>query len=288
MSELFCIKRDDADVQEYTKKLRNDKETCDVTLVGSDGGMVPAHRNVLIVNSMYIRDMLRRNTSLSPALWIPNLSSEDLCRMLDFIYFGKIFVNVDDMENFIRQSKLLKVKGMINDTYTVDIQSTENVNNHSVKDAKISLEENVKSIKEESQGDTSQKKLNNIHLSVNSYPGVGCFQGIQRFPISSGSRSSSGKPPPIIYLRGQEISKENLQTELMKLCTQLRKDQFKCKSCHYVAHSGSHIREHVERHVGNLVYKCRICSRMSKNSTGHRAHFNKGKCTKNFSKLKSL
>ena len=199
MSELFCIKRDDAVVQEYMKKLRKDKESCDVTLVSSDGGIVQAHRNVLLVNSDYIREMLRRNTSLTPALWIPDISSEDLCRILDFIYYGKILVNVEDMENFIRQSKFLKVKGMINDTYTVDIQSTENVNNHSIKDVKISLEENVNSIKEESQGDTSQKKLNNIHLSVNSYPGVGCFQGIQRFPISSGSRSSSGKPPPIIY-----------------------------------------------------------------------------------------
>ena len=284
MSELFCIKRDDADVPEYMKKLRNDKETCDVTLVGSDGGMVPSHRNVLIVNSMYIREMLRRNTSLTPALWIPDLSSEDLCRMLDFIYYGKILVNVEDMENFIRQSKILKVKGMVNDTYTVDIQSTEIVN----KDAEICLEENVKSIKEETQGDTSQNMLDNIHLSVNSYLGAGCFQGVQRFPISSGSRSSSGKPPPIIYLRGQEISKEYLQMELMKLYTQLRKDQFKCNRCDHVAHSGSHIREHVERHVGNLVYKCRICSRMSKNSTGHRAHFNTGKCTKNFSKCTSL
>ena len=66
MSELFCIKRDDADVTEYMRKLRNDKGTCDVTLVGSDGGIVQAHRNVLILNSEYIREMLRRNTSPTP------------------------------------------------------------------------------------------------------------------------------------------------------------------------------------------------------------------------------
>ena len=280
MSELFCIKRDDADVPEYMKKLRKDQGTCDVTLVGSDGGMVQAHRNVLLVNSDYIRDMLRRNTSLTPALWIPDISSEDLCRMLDFIYYGKILVNIEDMENFIRQSKLLKVKGMLNDTYTVDIQSTENDNNHSAKTTEISLQENVKSIKGETQGDTSQNKLNNIHLSVKSYLGEGCFQGAQRFPMSSGSRSSSGKPPPIIHLNGKEISKENLQMELMKLYTQLQRDKYKCKNCYYVAFSGSHIREHVERHLKNLVYKCSLCSKMSKNSTGHRSHFNKGKCFK--------
>ena len=210
---------------------------------------------MLLVNSDYIRDMLRRNTSLTPALWISDISSEDLCRMLDFIYYGKILVNIEDMENFIRQSKMMKVKGMVNDTYTVDIQNTENDNNHSVKGDEISLEENVKSIKEESQED----------------------EYLTQFSVN---RSSSGKPPPMIYLNGKEISKDSLQMELMKLQTQLRKDQFKCKSCNHVAYAGSHIREHVERHLKNLVYKCSLCSKMSKNSNGHRSHFNKGKCFK--------
>ena len=57
MSELFCIKRDDTDVPEYMRKLRNDKGTWDVTLVGSDGGIVQAHKNVLLLNSDYIREV---------------------------------------------------------------------------------------------------------------------------------------------------------------------------------------------------------------------------------------
>ena len=296
MSELFCIKRDDAEVPEYMKKLRNDKETCDVTLVGSDGEIVQAHRNVLLLNSDYIREMLRRNTSLTPALWIPDISSKDLCRILDFIYYGKILLNVEDMENFIRQSKILKVKGMVNDTYTVDLQNTENDDNHSVKTAEISLEENVKPIKEETQEDTNvrvhrQNNLDNVHLSLNSYletDGSNVAMWLQmsrqerdeyltQFPVD---RSSSGKPPPMIYLNGKEISRENLQMELMKLQTQLRKDQYKCNRCQHTAYAASHIREHVERHIKTLVYKCRLCSKMSKNSNEHRSHFNKGRCVK--------
>ena len=154
MSQLFCIKRDGDNVTEYVRQLRNDKETSDVTLVGNDGGFVLAHRNVLLPNSDYIKEMLRRNPSPSPLIRIPEVNSKELCRILDFIYYGKIVMNIEDMEKFIQQSKVLKVKGMSNDTYTVDIQSNENEGNQPLKDAEIitNFEENSKK-KEVTLGD---------------------------------------------------------------------------------------------------------------------------------------
>ena len=86
MSELFCIKREDPNVTEYVRRLRNDQETNDVTLVGDDEEFVLAHRNVLFINSDYIREMLRRNPSPLPLIRIPDVNSKDLCRILDFIY----------------------------------------------------------------------------------------------------------------------------------------------------------------------------------------------------------
>ena len=147
MSELFCIKRDDPNVTEYVRRLRNDQETSDVTLVANDGGIVQAHESVLIYNSEYIKDMLRRNPS--SRVWIPEVNSKDLCRILDFIYYGKIVLNIEDMEKFIQQSKVLKVKGMSTDTYTVDIQSNEKEDDQPLEDSKISLEEQVISKKKE-------------------------------------------------------------------------------------------------------------------------------------------
>ena len=86
MSDLFCIKRDDPNVTEYVRRLRNDQETSDVTLVGDDEEFVTAHRDVLFNNSDYIREMLRRNPSRLPLIRIPGVNSKDLCRILDFIY----------------------------------------------------------------------------------------------------------------------------------------------------------------------------------------------------------
>ena len=190
MSQLFCIKRDDANVTEYVRQLRNDKETSDVTLVGNDGGFVQAHRNVLILNSDYIKEMLRRNPSPSPLIRIPDVNSKDLCTILDFIYHGKIILNIEDMERFIQQTKLLKVKGMSDDTYTVDIQSNEKEDDPPLKDAEIILnfEENSKK-KEITLGDKyfsvdtdieivdvnlgnsvlRQNKLNKVHVNENFY-----------------------------------------------------------------------------------------------------------------------
>ena len=258
------------------RKLRNDKKTCDVTLVGSDGGIVQAHRNVLLLNSDYIREMLRRNASPNPMIGIPDINSEDLCKILDFIYLGKILVNIEEMENFIRQSKMMKVKGMLNDTYTVDMQSTENVDNHPVKADEISLEENVKEatqgnknalvidkkfdieIIDVDQNEPVPRKNKPNNIQVNRYSlgkgdqGKGTLQGV---PCSS-----SGKPPPLIYLKGEPISRDHLKIVLMKLETRPANGTYICNGCGYAAHNVSHIREHVERHIDNLVYKCYVIS----------------------------
>ena len=304
MSQLFCIKRDDANVTEYVRQLRNDKETSDVTLVGNDGGFVQAHRNVLILNSDYIKEMLRRNPSPSPLIRIPDVNSKDLCTILDFIYYGKIVLNIEDLENFIQQSKLLKVKGMSDDTYTVDIQSNENEVNQPLKDAEIIINFEENSIKKEiTIGDKyfsidtdieivnvnlrnsvlRQKKQNNVHVKENFYVGRG-DQGIigynrGEFPSAS-FNTSKGKPPPIIYFKGKKISKDEISMVVMKHAQQLQSGKYKCGYCEHISNNGSHIKEHVETHFTELFYKCLICSRMSKGSSGHRRHFTHGRCVK--------
>ena len=295
MSELFCIKRDDANVTEYVKSLRNDKETCDVTLVGKDGGLVLAHKNVITLNSEYLKEMLRRNYSQSPLIHIPEVNSEELSRILDFIYYGKVMLNVDDMEKFISQAKILKVKGMSNDTYTVDMQHKDVANYQPLENAEISLEENVNSIKKEpTLGEKYfdnvmfedkydyeiidvKKESNNIQIHVDSHLGRGSFPKVQKLDANY---SSYGKPPPIIYLQGKKISKDELELVLMTKASNLPHRKYKCKICDHVSKNGSHIREHIERHMTDLLYTCRLCSRKSKTSNAHRGHFNQGKCIK--------
>ena len=307
MSQLFCIKRDDANVTEYVRRLRNDKETSDVTLVGNDGRFVLAHRTVLICNSDYIKEMLRRNPSPSPLIRIPEVNSKELCRILDFIYYGKIVLNSEDMEKFIQQSKVLKVKGMSNDTYTVDIQSNENEGNQPLKDAEIiiNFEENSKK-KEVTLGDKyfsidtdieivdvnlrnsglRPKKLNNVHEKENFTVGSGDLgiigynnRGHREFQsISNNWYTCKGKTPPIIYFKGRKISKDEINMVVMKHAQHLQSGQYKCGYCEHISNNGSHIKEHVETHFTELFYKCLICSRMSKGSSGHRRHFNQGRC----------
>ena len=298
MSQLFCIKRDDANVTEYVRQLRNDKETSDVTLVGNDGGSVQAHRNVLILNSDYIKEMLRRNPSPSPLIRIPDVNSKVLYTILDFIYYGKIVLNIEDMEKFIKHSKLLKVKGMFNDTYTVDIQSNEKEDDQSLNDSKIFLEETVSSKKKEVTlgekyfGDDTLIDIKIDGKLRDSVPYVHSLHNVkedfclvrERKIFPTNMLSSSGKPPPIVYLKGKETSKDQLKYYLMKLARKQRDGKFRCSVCKHVANTACHIREHIEQHIEDLFYKCRLCSRMSKGSNGHRTHFNQGKCVKEFKK----
>ena len=317
MSELFRIKRDDANLSEYmryTSQLRNDKETSDVTLVANDGGIVQAHESVLIPNSDYIKDMLSRNPS--SRVWIPEVNSEDLCKILDFIYYGKIVLNIEDMEKFIQQSKVLKVKGMSTDTYTVDIQSNEKEVDQPTKDSKIFLEEKVNSRKKEVTlgekyfGDDTdydieivsindnlensllkQNMLNKANKKENLYVGkedsgiIGYNRGDRNYHRMLNSSSSRGKPAPIIYLRGKEISKDELNMVIMKRVKKLPSGRYKCCHCEHFSNIKAHIKEHIESHFTELLYKCSLCSGMSKISSGHRKHFTNGRCVKNRNKL---
>ena len=65
---------------------------------------------------------------------------------------------------------------------------------------------------------------------------------------------------------------------VMKHAQQLQSGKYKCRYCEHISNNGSHIKEHVETHFTELFYKCLICSRMSKGSSGHRRHFTHGRC----------
>ena len=121
MSGQFCIKRDDCETKDTksVSRFRLDEETCDVTLVGNDGKHVLGHKKVLICNSEYIKDSLRKRNVSFPLISFPFLDSKDLNRLLDFMYHGKVIVNLEEMEKFIELSKKLRIRGMTDDRYSV-------------------------------------------------------------------------------------------------------------------------------------------------------------------------
>ena len=218
MSEKFCIKRDDYEtsITKSVSRLRHDKGTFDVTLVGNDGKQTLAHRNILSLNSDYIKELLMRNASPFPLIRIPLVNSEDLSDILDFIYHGMILLDMEDMESFINNSKKLKVKGMVNDTYSVDLQVAENEEDPQEEIMIIQEPETVLPKKEPTIG---EKFFNNKmfcdETEILSMPNKKTWFHKEK----THSRSSIGRPPPVIFLNTREISQHYLRILATKMAS---------------------------------------------------------------------
>ena len=258
MSGEFCIKRDDCETNDIksVSRMRLDEETCNVTLAGNDGKHVLGHKKVLISNSEYIRDSIGEKNLPFPLISFPFLDSKDLNRLLDFMYHGKVIVNLEEMEKFIELSKKLRIRGMTDDRYSVCFVQ-ESVN-----------EADKSQSKEQTIG---EKYYSNLYEDE-----VGKTMTLERVqePLFG---ASYGKPLPLIRYRNVMLSKHNFHIEAMKFATSIGLGQYKCNYCAHKAKSG-HMKEHVERHMVGLVVQCTLCHGCYGGLGQYRKHFHTGKC----------
>ena len=92
--------------------LRNDTDFSDVTLVCEEDMQLEAHRTVLIACSPFFRTILKKNKHSHPMIYIRGLNARDLVAVVDFIYYGKVNINQEDLERFLDLAEELQLKGL--------------------------------------------------------------------------------------------------------------------------------------------------------------------------------
>lgn len=99
---------------------------CDVTL-SAEGEFVKAHKMMLAACSPYFEKVFdSSNEHQMTIMMASEISLEDLMNVLDFAYKGEVTVNSKDFDRFIKISKLLQLKGIIQNGDLVDkIQSPQ-------------------------------------------------------------------------------------------------------------------------------------------------------------------
>ena len=65
------------------------KDFCDVTIACRDETQVEAHRIILGSQSGFFNKILMANPRKDLLVYLPNLDHQDLCHLLEYIYFGK-------------------------------------------------------------------------------------------------------------------------------------------------------------------------------------------------------
>lgn len=113
-SDKFCLKWNDFETNISTafRELREDSDFFDCTLMSCDDEQINAHKVILSACSPLFRNILRKNPSREPVLWMKDLKMRDLQAVMAFMYNGEVNVAQDELNSFLSVAEELKVKGL--------------------------------------------------------------------------------------------------------------------------------------------------------------------------------
>ena len=95
------------------KDILKDKCFTDVTLVCKDEKQFDAHRIVLISQSLFFKRILTVNDRRDILIYLPNISSAEMEKILEFIYFGQVEVSEERVDRFIQVGDILEIRSLI-------------------------------------------------------------------------------------------------------------------------------------------------------------------------------
>merc|ERR1712179_129206 len=98
------------------RDLLSETDFADVTLVCDDDKQFTAHKVVLSACSSFVKRILLRNPHQKPLLYMRGMRHEDIAAILSFMYTGQTEVSQNNLDNFLKAAREIKVKGLNEDT----------------------------------------------------------------------------------------------------------------------------------------------------------------------------
>ena len=115
MAEKFSLKWNDfqTNVANSFRKLRNEDDFYDVTLVSDDRQQVSAHKIVLSASSEYFRTILKSNKHSHPMMCLNGVNELDLKNIIEYIYNGEIQIYQEQLDQFLSMAQRFQLEGLI-------------------------------------------------------------------------------------------------------------------------------------------------------------------------------
>ena len=280
MSDKFCIKRDDWN-SDYFRNIR--KMRCDVTLLSSDNRDISAHKDVLNCGGEYFLSILRFYHEPHPVIKVNEATKDELNLVLDFLYNGKVLVSQEYLETFIKLGHTFKLKGMVDEKYSVDLDDSEskdeedrhNVDLNLNGENGIKMEWNGKRIR--TYYTSGERKDQGKDMSLTKK----WKQMLEPTSTSGESQGKDGRPDYTISYKYNHITKHELRINSLTLFGKaINSGWYECHVCGRESQRYGHMEEHVQIHMENLEFTCTGagCGRTFKASSGHRQHLSKRQC----------
>ena len=100
--------------------LRDDDHLCDIT-IACEEGLFLGHKIVLYASSLLFRNILRKHTHPHPLISLKNVTGRDMASLLDFMYFGEVKLEKEQLSSFSAAAEEMKVLGLTSDGHVKDL-----------------------------------------------------------------------------------------------------------------------------------------------------------------------
>ena len=95
---------------ESVRKLINDNNFADVTLVSDDLKQFKAHKIILMSSSSFFETVFKSLSSSSPVLYLKGINSDILSKLLKFIYEGEVNLPESLASDFLHAAQDIQIK----------------------------------------------------------------------------------------------------------------------------------------------------------------------------------
>ena len=240
MNEKFSLKWNDyqSNWNHALSRLRNDKESADITLISDDKVKFTAHKILLTSCSKIFKFILEGNFHTNPLLYLSGVSSVNLGYILDFLYHGEVNIFQEQLDNFLECSRKLEIEGLLRDKD----QEHQDLLGH--EDQKhVFQEQNIEQINE---------AYENNPVKPRNYKREATNNKDAKFDAGS------------LTAEEIEMKKEELYSKI--------DGNWSCLACAYTTTKHQAMRRHVEIHMDGLCYTCNLCDKDYGTSNSYRKH----------------
>merc|ERR1712179_556932 len=136
---------------------------CDVTLVSDDQKPFQAHRYILSTFSPVLKDILLNIPHSHPLIYLRGVNHQELYSILQFIYFGKTWVDHSHIKKFAEAAKDLQIKKLAENIRLGNTSGARDDNDDDIPNEDIH-EDNADEAEKESAGESI---LNAADESIN-------------------------------------------------------------------------------------------------------------------------
>jgi len=301
--DKYLMKIDDFDTNfiSLLSLLKDSEDLFDVTLVSDDEIPIQAHKVVLSVSSPFFRNVLKFNKNPSPLLYIRGVTNTVLGNVVEFLYKGEATVAENDLDDFLKLSKDLKLTGLSENDDSVSSPVVEEEKVKHTNRKMTSQKENIKKDKKENQRPQKSKNVDDtidfiydldivdpVHDSANS-PIVQNVENqtnqkfaLQNKNIKKEKTENQGLQKSNAFDENDDPKskfpeiKDNTELDAKILEMMEKKDNmWHCKGCGVSKTKKSNMQVHIEINHMNAPQPCSFCDIVSKNRPGLSLHVKK-------------